>query len=335
MSVTRPPGAEMPTLTMLWESEDPQAALTRRFGFTGVDQATEWLATILARHWDLELKSCDRLVISAGNALAWVTTDRCQMVVKWSVVARFYPRLAEHARLTAWLGERGLPVSSPVPSRDGHPQVEVDGVSIGLQEVVDGVHLDVDDAEQVRMAGKVLAHLHTAMVDYPDADRIAALSGRPSPESLNGRIAQSLESFTHERLQEATKVLREALHALRSAPPLTAQLIHNDFRSANILCRDGRIAAVLDFEEVAVDHRVFDLARSAVLLGTRFRNWGPVAPETHETLVAGYQSIRPLSPTEEAWLRVLILWRTMQAVPGGDDPAGWIGSVERLAEASL
>ena len=46
------------------------------------------------------------------------------------------------------------------------------------------------------------------------------------------------------------------------------QLVHNDYRSANVICEGGRVGALLDFEEAGMDHAVVDLARAAVRLGT-------------------------------------------------------------------
>lgn len=71
--------------------------------------------------------------------------------------------------------------------------------------------------------------------------------------------------------------LHEALaaypHRFNGAlPGRGAQLVHNDFRSANILYDTARISAVLDFDDVTHRARVSDLAKAAVLLGTRYHN---------------------------------------------------------------
>jgi homoserine kinase type II len=91
-------------------------------------------------------------------------------------------------------------------------------------------------------------------------------------------------------------------------PSLTTQLVHNDYRAANLLWHEGTLRAVLDFEELRPGHRVNDLAWAAVHLGTRFHNWGPVAPTVHATFGAGYASILPLSAAEQQWLPLLMRW---------------------------
>jgi homoserine kinase type II len=324
---------KQPHLAMLWEAGDPQEALVRRFGFADAERAVGWLGEILMERWGIETISCERIMISAGNALAWLTTDTRRLLAKWSVVSRLHPRLAELARLTSWLGERGLPVSAPIPSMDGSLQVKVDAVSLGLQSVVDGAaHLDIGDPDQVHAAGAVLADLHLALADYPYVDRMTPPDGWRAPEPLADRLTRDVESMSADAVpaRAAIEPLRGFLASRRSDEPSPTQLIHNDFRSANVLCTGATVTAVLDFEEVTFDHRIVDLAHAAVLLGTEFRNWGPVSPETQETFVAGYQSVRPLSEDEDAWLRALILWRTLRFVPAGDDPAGWGMSVPHL-----
>lgn len=319
-----------PALEMLWETHDPVGALGRRFGFGDGESAGRWIAGTLAECWGVRIRSCERIVMSDSNALAWVGTPSGRLVAKWSVAPERFPRLAETARLTRWLDGQGLPVSAPVPALDGRPQVEVDGVSMSVQHEIQGDLLDVADPDQVRMAGAVLARLQDALAAYPDADRVAAvIDPYVSPAD---RITRWLDSDAGHLPATARDTLR-GLVAAAPPDPLPTQLVHRDFRSANILCAGTEVAAVLDFEEIGVDHRVVELARSAVLIGTRYRNWGPVSAEVRAGLLAGYQSVRRLTPVEAAWWDILLLWHSLACVPVGDDPTGWGPSaLSHLAE---
>ena len=309
-----------PALEMLWEAHDPYEALDGRFGFSDGESATRWVAAMLNEHWGVRIQSCDRIVMSDHNALAWVHTPSGRMLAKWSVVPRRFQQLSEMARLTRWLDDRGLPVSAPVPATDGRLQVEVDGVSMGLQHEIRGDLLDTADQRQVRAAGAVLAELHDALAAYPDNDRVAALE-RPS-EPLTARITSWLDSGAEHLPATARDTLRRLVVG---APPnrLPMQLVHGDFRSANILYAGAEVAAILDFEEAGFDHRVVELARSAVMLGTRFRNWGPVSGEVRAEFLSGYQCARQLTPVEAGWWDALVLWHALALVPPGGDPTGW------------
>ena len=308
-----------PVLEMLWEAHDPRHALDGRFGFRDGESAGRWVAATLAEHWGIRIDSCDRIVMSDHNALAWVGTPSGRLLAKWAVVPELFPHLAEMARLTRWLDDRGLPVSAPIPTLDGRLQIEFDGVSMGLQHEIEGDLLDTDDPDQVRAAGAVSAQLHDALAAYPDADQVPLLDGPPGP--LTARITHWLDSAEH-----VPATARDTLRGLLAdAPsdPLPTQLVHMDFRSANVLCAGAEIAAVIDFEQTRPDHRVVELARSAVLLGTRFHNWGPVSAEVRAEFLAGYQSVRRLTPVEAGWWDIVLLWQVLANVPRGDDPTGW------------
>lgn len=309
-----------PALQMLWEPHDPRQALGERFGFGDAKSAGHWVAAMLDEHWGVRIDSCERIVMSGGNALAWVGTPSGRLLAKWSVLFDRFPCLMEAARLTSWLHDRGLPVSVPVPARDGRLQVEAGRVSMGLQREIVGDLLDTADLHQVRAAGVALAQLQDALAAYPDADQF--LASTVSSKSLTARIAGWLDSSA-DHLPVAA---RDALRGLvASAPPdrLPRQLVHFDIRAANILWARGEVAAFIDFEEAQHDHRVVELARAAVLLGTRYHNWGPVSAEVRAEFVAGYQSERPLTQAEEGWFDILLLWQALAMVPPGDDPTGW------------
>lgn len=62
----------------------------------------------------------------------------------------------------------------------------------------------------------------------------------------------------------------------------------NDFRSANILHDGTGISAVLDFEAITYDARVADVAKSAVLLATHYRGWGPTDESIRTAYVSAY-----------------------------------------------
>lgn len=309
-----------PVVEMLWEASEPSAALEARFGFGDVSEACRWVATMVDRQWGVRVVSCDRIVISGTNALAWIGTSCGRMLLKWSVAPARFPRLAALARLTAWLGAEGLPVSAPLAALDGRVQVEADGASLGLQREIDGDVLDITQPRQVRAAGAALARLHEALALYPETGQVPGLAA-PSAD-LAGRVNGWLDSGPEPVPATAGDALRD-LVADAHSDGLPTQLVHGDYRSSNVLCAGAGIAAVIDFEEARLDHRIVELARSAVMLGTRFRDWGPVSREVRATFLEGYQSERRLTPAEASWWDALVLWHSLVLIPSGQDPTGW------------
>jgi homoserine kinase type II len=85
---------------MLWEPVDPADALTERFGFADAVSAVSWMGDALWDTWAIAVDDCDHVVMSAGNLLAWITSDGGRLIAKWSVVTWLFPRLADTAALT-------------------------------------------------------------------------------------------------------------------------------------------------------------------------------------------------------------------------------------------
>lgn len=168
-----------------------------------------------------------------------------------------------------------------------------------------------------------LARLHHALAVYPDTDEVVLPES--SPETLIARVNHWVDAAGDQVPEEARDTLRK-LVAAAPADRLPTQLVHGDFRSSNVLCHDSMIAAVIDFEEARLDHCIDEIARSAVMLGTRFRNWGPVSPEVREMFRSGYESVRRLTSVETCWWDILVLWYSWALVPAGDDPTGWRAS---------
>ncbi|KQP54497.1 phosphotransferase [Agreia sp. Leaf283] len=324
-----------PVLDMLWEKDDPADVMTTRFGFSDAAEVGQWVATTVGVHWGLEATSVTRIVMSGHNALAWISAPSGLFLAKWSVLPERFRRLSALAHLTAWLGERGLPVSEPVPSVDGRVQVEDgNGTSISLQRQISGQLLDVTDRDQVRAAGAALATLHAALARYPGTKEVSELADPPKP--LAARITGWLESDHSGALSSSAREKVISLVASAPSDHLAAQLVHGDFRAANLLCSGRQVAAVLDFEEARIDFPIMELAQSAVMLGTLFRDWGPVPAHVHAWLLDGYESERPLTAAEREWWNVLVLWFSFVLVPPGQDPTGWgpaaDGLLARMAE---
>jgi Ser/Thr protein kinase RdoA (MazF antagonist) len=128
------------------------------------------------------------------------------------------------------------------------------------------------------------------------------------------------------RAPDASARLRRQVESL---PPIDSQpqLIHSDYRASNILTAGSEIIAVLDFDEVGLDYCVSDLANACVMLGTRFTKWQPTPERPRVALLDGYESVQPLTRLERQWLQALVLLRGIQAIPPGDDPAGWASIV--------
>jgi homoserine kinase type II len=194
--------------------------------------------------------------------MAWVGAGGRRLVVKWSALPHRFPQLEDAARLVAWLEEaQAVPVAAPIASTDGRLLV----------------HLG-NDAK-----GPLMSRL-----PLPGAQFLVGVLPVVEGELL------AVEDPEH--VEEAGRMLATIHRSLASYPGRSGrrgrgehvQLVHNDFRSANVLHDGTRISAVLDFEEITHDTRAADIAKSAVLLATRYRDWGPTDESVRSAYLRAY-----------------------------------------------
>lgn len=293
--------------TMLWEATDPDAALQRRFGFGSAAEVEDWLRREAAAHYGIAVAGMERLAISSYNFLAWLRTDEGPLIAKCCGWAMLHPRLVQVAELLVWLEKEGLPVAVPQEANGGARQVMVDRRSLGLLRVVQGELLEASQPEQARAAGTTLARLHRALAAYPQAATLAGAGASGLEASIQTWAAQKGMTAARAEVAQGTQALLASLKGM-ALPPLPTQLVHHDFRAANLIWDGTQIAAVLDFEELRGGYRVEDLAWAAVHLGTLFHHWGPVPQEVHAVFLDVYRAELALTAEEEAWLPILLQW---------------------------
>ncbi|APX32388.1 hypothetical protein BH708_06245 [Brachybacterium sp. P6-10-X1] len=315
-----------PGLSMLWESTDPVIALRKRFGFTTLEDAAVWVAAALAETWDVTVRSCPRLVISDHNAIVWVDGDHGDLVLKWSRARERFPALESSTRLLSAVAALGVPVAAPLPARDGRVRVGLEGpsgpLSAALLPEVSGQWLDVADLAAVRSAGSTLAQLHAALRPLEHGSSVMVSQAPTTVEDPARRLGRWIIESDRGLAPEASRSLAQRL---TDAPPLETeqQLVHHDYRAANILVRDSTVVGVLDLDEIEPAHRVDDLARASVYLATRFTDWGPTPRSARTALREGYESVQPLSEVEKRWLEILTLWYGIAAIPQGEGREAW------------
>lgn len=313
-------------LSMLWEAVEPNEALRTRFGFDDSAAVLEWISATLSRVWAIGVLTVPRMVISDHNAIVWVQSGQGPLVLKWSRAQDRFERLEAAARLLTWLDGQGLPVAAPIAPPHDPARVRVDGplgpLSVVVLPELEGGWLDVGDETAVHAAGASLARLHAAMRDYAD-DR---WQPGAAATSLTDRLERWLTDGDRGLAPAASARLRGLVDEL---PPLDGrrQLVHHDFRAANILTHASAVVGVLDFDEISWDHPLVDLAQASVYLGTRFTDWRPTPVAVRQQLLEGYATFRPLGSADGRWLEALVLWMAIAAIPGGLDPQGWASAL--------
>jgi homoserine kinase type II len=104
--------------------------------------------------------------------------------------------------------------------------------------------------------------------------------------------------------------LAEEVRNLRADLPkgLPTGIIHGDLFADNVIAQGDEIRAVLDFEEIALEVFVLDIAMAFVGCG-----WEDALPvrARWDALLAGYQRVRPLSTAERQALPIYLRYATV------------------------
>ncbi|THV41686.1 homoserine kinase [Glycomyces buryatensis] len=227
-----------------------------------------------------------------------VATDRGEVVVREYRVSGIDKVRAE-LRLVSFLTERGYPTPAPYRTGTGELVVEAERPIAVFPWVPGDVPTQMTEplSEQV---GELLARMHLATADWND-------EGLPVIDRL-GLLRQGLDSRPElEGVDEWHARMRTFLDAsgedLKRLGTLPSGPLHHDLHRQNLLVANGKITAVLDFDELNRGPLIIDLARVFHYLAVD-RDDRRLSRGLAEAVVAGYERTRPLSEAERELLPV-------------------------------
>ncbi|MEY9843320.1 phosphotransferase enzyme family protein [Streptacidiphilus sp. MAP5-3] len=193
--------------------------------------------------------------------------------------------LAAQHRTIAALAAAGLPTVPPVTAADGRTLVLLRGRRYALFPFVEGAPPPTGRALPLAAGadlGTLLGRIHTELrriqppvLDpgpWPSADPLdtrRTIADLLSAARSRARRdpADPFDALAERRLLERRVLLAAHAHRRpgpRSAPP--AGWVHGDFHPLNLLRRDGRVAAVLDWDRLGIK----PVAEEAVRAATQF-----------------------------------------------------------------
>lgn len=191
--------------------------------------------------------SCTMTRVDVESAAGAAKSFVVRMVGKWSI--ENYPESAKNEfELLTYLGDHGIPVPKPryfdlSCSILPRPYLVFDYVDGSPDLTVTNIRTRV-----VAMANQ-LADIHQLDVAHP-----AFSFMKPSPVNI-----RPPENEPNEELQE-TKIRRALADYLPHVAENSYRFRHGDFWPGNMLWKDDKLAAVIDWEETSIGDPLFDVA---------------------------------------------------------------------------
>jgi homoserine kinase type II len=205
----------------------------------------------------------------------------------------FFLGLMEH------LARGGLNCPTPVRARDGALSRELAGRPAALVTFLEGVWPRRPQASHCAALGRALAQLHLAGADFP-MQRANALGPDDWPP-LFARFQARADEISHSL--RATIIDELATLARNWPHDLPTGIIHADLFPDNVFFIGERLTGVIDFYFACTDALAYDLA--ITLNAWCFEHDASFNITKGRALLAGYESVRPLSADERVALPVL------------------------------
>ncbi|MBM3513899.1 MAG: hypothetical protein FJX59_09305 [Alphaproteobacteria bacterium] len=307
------------------------------------------LAAELARRFDIAPPVKCRLISRGMNDIYEVRSAHGRHAVKVARAGKADDAAFDYEQAYAQhLADAGFTVPAPMIGRDGKGFFSVDAPEgrrqIAVMKWLDGTPLTkAMSADDARRLGAFLARLHQSVENFNPPSPRSPETERKINERLPALVEmvaddpQSAQFLRH----TASDVVARITAMDRAAMPFGA--IHGDFQYANVMATPGGALATFDFSDCGQDF----LGRDIVTFFWR-SDFDGVGDALNPAFVAGYQSIRPLTPAELAALplfrvaRHLLITASMAEfvnrigpIPGFDGKlADYIAMIRRFAPAS-
>ena len=208
-------------------------------------------------------------------------------------------RIRDEARFLESIRNSGFPASYPIARTDGTPITFHDDQRLMMYEFIEGEEPAVTP-DSARQVGEAIGLLST--LEVPAGYSSSSLSDIEEAKQFLLTKAKQLEQYPdfYSQLQQETAEIESFFQI-----ELPRGFVHADAFPDNTIFRDGKLVALIDFEDSCEDALLFDVGMT--ILGFGYQEQHPV-PEQIRALLEGYQSMRPLSDLELDMLPTMVRW---------------------------
>jgi homoserine kinase type II len=201
--------------------------------------------------------------------------------------------------LMRWLAAEGYSCPTPIADRNGAALKQIRGKPCAIVSFLPGLSVRRPSVGHCREAGAGLAALHLA-VDGIDVARPNNL-GQPAWTPMFSALKDQAEEL---KPGLAATIDADLAYLDANWPKgLPDGVVHADFFPDNVFFQSGKFSGTIDFYFAANDAFAYDVA--IALNAWCFEPDGSFNITAARAMVAGYESLRPLSDAESAALPIL------------------------------
>ncbi len=245
---------------------------------------------ILREYGAGEVTSFEPLEGGSANTSYAVCTDRMKYVL--SVCDdKGSGEIQILVELLCYLDKNNYPTTKVIKTKTGDRAVGHEDKLAVLKEYIDGEVCKHLSPKMLRQTGEAIGRLHKI----------------PPPSYLPKTFPYGMESFSEVTSSNLNRNYigwlegKQEYICAQVSPRLLKGLVHGDVFYDNILFKDNKLAAIIDFEEASNYYRSFDIGMCIV--GTCTEN-GSISLEKAKCLVAGYQNEMKIEEVERESLKV-------------------------------
>lgn len=252
---------------------DPHAAERERF-------AADELAIVLS-HFDIgvieQIKEFARGSRKAPKLL--IRADKGEYLLKRRARGKDDPfKVAFTHALQLYLAEKQFPLPHLIGTRkDNNSMLQHNGLVYELFEYIRGLGYD-SSLDSTFDSGRILALYHKLLRDYPP-EYEAPVGSYHNSRAINGSLDQipftfsrsdRLRNVSQSEVSNTVAYLRDAYAQAADTANTAhlldwpAQIVHGDWHPGNMLFRNHRVVAVIDYDAARMQQRIIDLANGVL-----------------------------------------------------------------------
>jgi homoserine kinase type II len=258
--------------------------------------STEDFQGILA-HYDLgEFKNSRPFKTGAVQTNVLLETSKGKAVLRY-----YESRTEDYARfemnVLEYLTQRNYPCPAPIRNKQGEYIGHYQGKPLGLLEFLEGEYSDSED--NGKQVAEALSKLHRLTIGYKPA--YAEARDTYDPVSCwNNALLSSRKIASESKVDERLSWLRQELDKLEFPDTLPKGVCHCDTHPSNFLYKNGKLIAILDFDDAASIYLLYDIAN--MLFFWAWPDKGNINFEEARDLLGQYQHYRLLTEEEKTHL---------------------------------